>query len=105
MTAFDNACQKTIELFRKNGDAASWSDNLIEASRGLKTQDDRTRYYKFLCNPLGVPRSDSTITLTNTQPVEGTLPEGFEEIITQNGPSETIVHIRRIEVDEEKSLS
>ena len=87
------AIQETTRLFavRPTG---FWSKNLIEGSTSLKTPNDWCHYYAWLGNPTTYDETKNYAPGTE-EPVFN-LPPELEVVSYNNGPQETIIHVRKI---------
>ena len=90
----ERAIAETKNLFRRRNSPEDWARNLIEGSRGIKTSKGWGLYYAFLANPKGFDITKEVIPF-NTSEYN---PEPYPEYMTvekfQNGPSETIIHVK-----------
>ena len=101
MTAdISTAIKETTELFRKRGSAEDWSNNIIEGSRSLKTDQEYTNYYAWLASPQTFDKNKDYKAQTKVEK-RPAVPDGYEEIIHKNG-TESVVEVRRLCVDDEK---
>ena len=92
--AFENARDRTLELFRKRPGYQDWSLNLEEGSAGLTTDEDWKRFYQFLANPMGVIHENTTLPEEEKQ--QHTLPSCLEEVRYENG-TDIIIHVKNKE--------
>ena len=96
MTAFDAARARTLELFKERPDYQDWSTNLEEASKGITTDEDWERYYRFLANPRGVTNDSNFVTEEKEEKEQDPpLPAGLVEERYQNG-TDMIIHVKRV---------
>ena len=96
---FEEARERTLELFRKRPGPKNWSLNLEEGSAGL-VDEDWPEFYQFLANPTGIEHKKFELPEEKEQSY--TLPPCLEEVVYQNGP-DTIIHVKNIEMDDEKT--
>ena len=97
------AMKKTAGLFEARNRPEDWGRNIVEGSRGLKTQRDWTLYYSYLFNPETFNPDAVIETINPTHEIEP-LPEGLVMEQRKNG-SEIIVNIRRVKDCDEKETS
>ena len=94
------AMAKTAELFGSRSRPEDWGRNIVEGSKGLKTERDWTLYYSYLFNPETFDPEAVIETIDPTFKVEP-LPEGLVMEQRKNG-TEIIVNVRRVEECDEK---
>ena len=95
-----NAIRQTQDNFGRRDRAEDWSRNIIESSKGLKTQKDWTLYYAFLSNPTHFDPTAEHTTITGDETFEAPLPQ-FEVVTHQNGPDFEIHYKRKPEITED----
>ena len=98
-----NAMQKTAELFETRSRPEDWGRNIVEGSKGLKTDRDWTLYYSYLFNPETFDKDAVIDTIDPSYEVEP-LPKELVMDSHQNG-TEIIVNVRRVEDCDEKDES
>ena len=94
------AMAKTAELFGSRSRPEDWGRNIVEGSKGLKTDRDWTLYYSYLFNPETFDPEAEIDTIDPTFKVEP-LPKGLVMEQRKNG-TEIIVNVRRVEQCDEK---
>ena len=99
---FEEARDRTLELFRKRPDYQDWSLNLEEGSSGLTSDEDWQMFYRFLANPTGLVNKSKTELPEEEKEQTHTLPPCLEELRYQNG-TDMIIHVKNIDVDDEKT--
>ena len=95
-----SAIEKTKKLFAERP-TGFWSRNLIDGSAGLQSELEWTHYYAWLANPLLYKETNKYTPYTET-PVF-TLPNELELVTYENGPQESIIHIKAGECDEKEA--
>jgi len=86
---------KTKGLFERRKRSEDWATNLIEGSRGLTTPTQWKHYYVWLANPNqyneeATDKLEIDNSLTKIDEYSG----GLEVNTFQNGPCETIIHVK-----------
>ena len=98
-----NIFEKTLKLFRERNTAEDWSQNLMEASAGLETDEEWNEYMRFLAYPAGRGRKvtgDSVLKHGATGNVK--LNVALKETVYPNG-TECIIHVQpELPEDDEK---
>ena len=97
------AMEKTAELFESRSRPEDWGMNIVEGSKGLKTERDWTLYYSYLFNPKTFNK-DAVIETINPEFEIEPLPKGLVMETQQNG-TETIINVRRVYECDEKDES
>ena len=106
MTTLKKACEKTMNMFLKYPEAADWSNNLIEGSAMLETQEEWDAYIRFLANPSkGIPelKPVAPVPEVEDEKTQTELPPQLVTEYIQNGPGETIVIVKNVDTQEEKN--
>ena len=102
MTAdISTAIRETTELFRTRGTAEDWSNNIIEGSRSVKSDQEWTNYYAWLASPSTYDSKRDYKAQKQTPYVQPELPKGMKETVYVNG-TERFVHVTRVEEDEKE---
>ena len=99
MVTLNEACERTLELFRKRPGAENWADNLEEGSKGV-SDEDYENYIRFLARPARLQEGhppvqvkESDLPKLQKQYEEAKLPAHMKVEVTQNGPDQ-IIHVR-----------
>ena len=99
MVTLNEACEKTLELFRKRPGALNWADNLEEGSKGLRNED-YANYIRFLARPDRLREGHPEVEIKEcdlpklTQQFKNAeLDTHMKVEVTQNGPDQ-IIHVR-----------
>ena len=99
MVTLNEACNKTLELFRKRPGALNWADNIEEGSRGLR-DEDYENYIRFLAMPSRlkanhpeVKSQESDLPKLQEQFENAVLDDHMKVEVKQNGPDQ-IIHVR-----------
>lgn len=50
-TNIEKSIRLLKEKFKKNSNSSSWADNIIQASKHLKTQEEWAHFYHYLADP------------------------------------------------------
>lgn len=106
MDAIDRAIAKHQEMLTEHNSPEDWADNIIEASKLLETKNDWTIFYAYLGDKEHFDKNKKYVTMEDVEcdPIPPCDPR-LEEVFYQNGPAETIIHVRRIETsDDEKEM-
>ena len=96
----EKAMARTAELFESRSRPEDWGRNIVEGSKGLKTDRDWTLYYSYLFNPETFDPEAVIETIDPTLEIEA-LPKELIMESRKNG-TEIIVNIRRVEDCDEK---
>ena len=95
------------DLFKTRDSPKFWADNIIEASQHIKKKKNWTKFYAYMANPTAFNPSDDLKTLEDSMEVcDLSYPDYMEEVRYQNGPSDTVIHVKLREnttVDDEKT--
>ena len=92
------------KLFDQRDGAEWWADNIIEASKHLTRMTDWTKFYAYLANPDQFDPNEE-LTPIGDDPMEiDAYPSHMKEIRYQNG-TETIIHVKNLRFDDEKTES
>ena len=89
----------TVDLFKRRTDSEDWVRNIVEGSKTLTTPLQWTHFYTFLTNPKGYDETKVDIHSTageeyNNDYTPTPYENCMEEIRFENGPNETIIHIK-----------
>jgi len=98
---------KTRDLFRRRQRSEDWADNLIDGSRGLTTPAQWKHFYVWIANPQNYNEAEvDKMEIDNSLATIDEYPECMEVETFQNGPCETIIHVKNkafYTQDEEKT--
>ena len=98
--------KNTKKLFQRRGRSEDWAENLIEGSRELTTPTQWKHFYVWLANPNKYDEDAiDEMEVDNSLTTIDEYPEGMEVETFQNGPCETIIHVKNTKFytnDEEK---
>jgi hypothetical protein len=91
--------ENTLRIFRERNAAEDWSQNLIDASSGITTDEEWNEYVRFLAYPAGRGRPvQGKSVMNNDAPCTTTVP--VKETFYPNG-TECIIHVQPEREDEE----
>ena len=92
---FQQAVQKTTELFKKRTTARDWSDNIIQGSSMLNTKNSWKHYYAWLGNPQNYneEQTDQLEVVPTTEDDIGCYDKRLTVSKFKNG-NETLIHIK-----------
>ena len=106
MEPFERAIEKHQKLLDENAQPEMWADNIIKASKILESDRDWTIFYAYLADKDGYSKDKKYVTMNDVEctPIPPCHPL-LEEIYYENGPAETIIHVKRraAPVDDEKT--
>ena len=93
------AIKKLNRLFNDRSSAEWWAQNIIDGTAHLTDPKDWTQIYSYMANPK-IFDPNATVPAMSEEDVVATqkmlgAPTGFEEVRYQNGPEETIIHVRK----------
>ena len=87
--------KKTQDLFERRNRSEDWAENLIEGSKNLTTKAQWKHYYVWLANPHKY-NEDAVdgMEIDNSLKKIDEYPEHMEVETFQNGPCETLIHVK-----------
>ena len=93
--ALHRCFNQTKELFQRKTQSEDWAENIITGSQGLTTQRQWKHYYVWLANPKNYDEERTErMEIDNTPPQIDPYPQGMKVETFQNGPCETIIHVK-----------
>ena len=97
------AIELVNKLFDERDGAEWWSQNIIDASLHLTESSDWTKFYAYMANPAQFdPNAELEPLGDSSMEVDFQYPTHMKEFRYQNG-NETIIHVKNMEIDDEKS--
>ena len=92
------AINNVDRLFKNRDSPEFWSENIIEASSHIQKKENWTKFYAYMANPSAFNPNDNLQTIEDAmEECDLSYPDFMEEVRYQNGPEETIIHIKKRE--------
>ena len=97
------AIEELDKLFAERSDAGWWSQNIIDASKHIKSKNSWTKFYAYMYSPQNFDPSNTYTTIEDCkEEADLSLHRDLEEIRYENGP-DTIIHVRVRNQEDEKT--
>ena len=97
------AIEELDKLFAERSDAGWWSQNIIDASKHIKSKNSWTKFYAYMYSPQNFDPSNTYTTIEDCkEEADLSLHRDLEEIRYENGP-DTTIHVRVRNQEDEKT--
>ena len=92
-------------LFGERSDAGWWSQNIIDASKHIKSKESWTKFYAYMYSPQNFDPSNTYTTIEDCkEEADLSLHHDLEEVIYQNGP-DTTIHVKVRDNHEDEKIN